>query len=123
MDPLSRQLADVHRRCPQAQFELAPDGQRLLVVPGVSVGPAWNRPEATLLVVVPSGYPHVNMDCFYTDAVLCLASGADPANSSLQSVFGSQLRWFSWHMSAWDPTTVTLDRYLRFCEVRLREGR
>ena len=123
MDLLTKQLFDVHERCPQARFELAPDGQRLLVVPGVSVGSAWNRRDVTLLVVVPSGYPHVNLDCFYTDAELLLASGADPANSSLQSVFGRQLRWFSWHLSAWDPTTVTLDRYLRFCEARLREGR
>jgi hypothetical protein len=89
MDPLTRQLADVQKRYPNARFATSPDGQRLLVVPGVSLGPGWSCREATVSVVVPAGYPHVNPDCFYTDAGLRLASGADPGSSYLQAVLGA----------------------------------
>ncbi|HZN72704.1 MAG TPA: E2/UBC family protein [Micromonosporaceae bacterium] len=123
MDPLTRQLADVQKRYPGARFVTASDGQRLLLVPGVSLASGWNCQEATISILVPAGYPHVNPDCFYTDAGLRLASSAEPSNSCLQAVFGGHYRWFSWHVSGWDPATGTLDRYIRFCEARLREAR
>jgi hypothetical protein len=123
MDVLARHRADVQHRYPAARFDPSQDGQRLLVVPGVVVGPGWNQQEATIRVLIPAGYPHVNPDCFYTEAALRLASGAEPGNSSLQAVFGEQYRWFSWHLAAWDPNTGTLDRYIRFCEARLKEAR
>ena len=54
-------------------------------------------------MLVPAGYPHVGLDCFYIHRDLRLASGAEPSNSSLQPFFGLQLRWFSWHVPGWDP--------------------
>jgi len=42
MDLLTRQLADVQKRHPNAQFATSPDGQRLLVVTGVSLGRGWS---------------------------------------------------------------------------------
>jgi Prokaryotic E2 family E len=59
---------------------MASDGQRLLVVPGVPTNAHWNIPTVTIRVVIPAGYPHVTLDCFYTDATLRLASGAEPGN-------------------------------------------
>jgi Prokaryotic E2 family E len=123
MDLLSRQLAELQRRYSDARFETASDGQRLLVVPGVPTNALWSMPTITIRVVIPAGYPHVTLDCFYTDATLRLASGAEPGNSSPQAVFGGQYRWFSWHVPSWDPNTATLDRYIRVCEARFREAR
>ncbi len=123
MTALDRQLSNVQARYPEARFETTTDGQRLLVVPDVSVPAGWNVEGVTISVLVPSGFPQVNPDCFYVDAPLLLATGADPANSSVQTVFGGNYRWFSWHVSGWDPSTGTLDRYLRFCEARLKQAR
>lgn len=123
MDLIASQVADVQRRYPGACVEQAADGQRVLLVPEVPAGAGWNPPVATLRIVIPAGYPHVRPDCFYTDENLRLASGAEPANSSIQPVFGGQYRWFSWHLSAWDEGNGSLDQYVRFCERRLREAR
>jgi hypothetical protein len=76
-----------------------------------------------VLVLIPVGYPHVKLDCFYTDATVRLGSGAEPAASNVQAVFGGSYRWFSWHLAAWDPIHGSLDQYIRFCEGRLKEVR
>lgn len=123
MTMLNAQLAEVQRRRPGARLEGQQDGQRLLVVPEVPLGPGWSHSEVTVRVIVPVGYPHVHPDCFYTRSDLRLVSGAEPSNSSLQVVFGGQYRWFSWHVTTWDPATGALDQYLRFCEARLKEAR
>jgi len=123
MDLLTKQLAEVQRRHPKARFETTPEGHRVLVVPEIPLCAGWSHKDASIRIVVPAGYPHVNPDCFYTDADLRRATGMDPANSSLQPVFGAQYRWFSWHLAGWDPTKGTLDWYVRFCERRLKEAR
>jgi hypothetical protein len=123
MTNVNGQLAEVEFRRPGAAIESMPGGQDLLVVPMVPLPPGWNRPAATVSILVPTGYPHARLDCFYTEPDLRLANGADPANSSVQAVFGGQYRWFSWHVTSWDPVTGTLDRYVRFCESRLKEAR
>jgi hypothetical protein len=121
MDAVSRQLAEVQRRYPEAHFDRAPDGQAILIVPGIPTVEGWSSDAVTLRVLVPTGYPHVNPDCFYTDPGLTLASGGEPANSGVQPVFGSQYRWFSWHVAAWDANTGSLDKYVRSCEQRLKD--
>jgi len=122
MDPLTEQLAEVQRRQPTARFETTPEGHRILAAE-IPLCAGWNRKDASIRIVVPAGYPHVHPDCFYTNADLRLAPGTDPTNSSLQAVFGAQYRWFSWHLAGWDPTKGTLDQYVRFCELRLKEAR
>jgi hypothetical protein len=122
MDLLTRQLAELQHRHPDARFETAPEG-RVLVVPDVAIGSAWKPPMVTIRIVVPAGYPHVTLDCFYTESDLRLASSAEPMNSSVQAVFGGEFRWFSWHVNGWDPNSGTLDRYVRSCEGRFREAR
>jgi hypothetical protein len=122
MDLLTRQLVELHQRHAEARFEALPEG-RVLIVPDVFIGAAWNPPTVTIRIVVPTGYPHVALDCFYTEPELRLASGAEPGNSSIQAVFGGQFRWFSWHVNGWDPNTGTLDRFVRLCEGRFREER
>jgi Prokaryotic E2 family E len=123
MDLLTNQLAAVADRYPGARVEDWPDGQRVLVVPGVPLGDGWSLESVDLRVLVPVGFPHVPPDCFYADANLSLASGCEPANSQVQPIFDGSYRWFSWHLGNWNPASATLDQYLRFCERRLRERR
>jgi hypothetical protein len=122
VDLLTRQLCELQQRYPGARIDGVSEG-RVLVVPNVPVGGAWSMPTVTLRIMVPVGYPHVGLDCFYTDPNLRLASGAEPANSSIHAAFGGQYRWFSWHLARWDPQNGTFDRYVRVCERRLRETR
>ncbi len=123
MDLLGRQLAVVQERYPGACFSASPEGHRLLIVPGVPAAAGWSCPAADVLVLIPAGYPHVPPDSFYTEAGLRLASGAEPGSSCVQPVLGGVYRWFSWHLCGWDPSGGTLDRYVRFCESRLKEAR
>jgi hypothetical protein len=122
MDLLTRQLADVQERFPCARIVASPEAYRLLIVPGVPTGTGWNRRVANVVVLIPAGYPHVPPDSFYTEAGLRLASGAEPGSSSIQPVLGGSYRWFSWHLCHWDPNAGTLDRYVRFCESRLKDA-
>src|SRR4051812_13738599 len=121
MDVVATQLAELQARYPDAHTEQTSDGQRVAVVPDVPVSDGWSLPTVTLRVLVPDGYPHVHLDCFYTETDLRLASGAEPANSSIQDIFGGQYRWFSWHAAAENAGNGSLDKYVRFCERRLKE--
>lgn len=123
MDLIDSQLTDVQRRHPNAVMEQSPDGNRLLVVPDVRAGAGWTKEFVTVRVLVPTGFPHVKPDCFYTEADLRLSSGVDPSASTIQSVFGGQYRWFSWHLLAWDATSGTLGQYVHFCRRRLQDAR
>jgi hypothetical protein len=123
VDVLAAQLAAVQRRYPAARVESAPDGSRVLIVPDLRLCCGWNASATTVRVLIPVGFPHVKPDCFYVDATLRLASGAEPASSNLQSIFGGQYRWYSWHIATWDPARGSLDQYLHVCESRLREVR
>ncbi|MGH8987960.1 MAG: E2/UBC family protein [Acidimicrobiales bacterium] len=123
MDALAGQLAELQRRYPEAHLESAPGGPRVIVVPGVLLGAGWSAASATVRVLVPIGFPHVKPDCFYTDANLRLATGAEPAASNLQAAFAGKYRWFSWHIATWDPVRGSLDQYVHVCESRLKEVR
>ena len=84
VDVIASQLASVQLRFPDARIESTREGQRLLIVPNVSLRPGWNKDRVTLRVLVPAGFPHVKPDCFYTDPDLRLHSGGVPVNGNLQ---------------------------------------
>jgi hypothetical protein len=123
MNIQDNQISQLQRRYPDARVEQSTDGQQLLVIPNVRCGTAWNVDCVTMRVLVPAGFPHVKPDCFYTESNLRLQNGGEPVSSSLQNVFDGQYRWFSWHLMSWDPTTGSLDQYVRFCQRRLMEVR
>lgn len=123
MDLIAQQLEELRGRVPAASLERSPEGHQVLLVPGCRLGPGWSQEAVGIRFLIPAGFPHVQPDCFYVDPELRLASGAEPANSSIQAVFGGQFRWFSWHLASWDPLRGTLDRYLRFCQRRLGQAR
>lgn len=123
VDVLSQQIAGLRQRFPEAHIEPTSEGLRVLVVPGVVLPSGWNRKAVTLRVQIPTGYPHVKPDCFYTDPDLRLSNGSTPMNGGMQTVFGAQYWWFSWHINTWDPSSGSLDQFVRVCERRLKDLR
>jgi Prokaryotic E2 family E len=101
----------------------APDGQKWLVLDRFVLGPAWSPPVAPLAIRI-TGYPEAALDGFCIPASVHLASGAQPANTSLSAVLGSDL-WltFSYHPANWRPGRHSLRSYLKFVSLRFAEGR
>jgi hypothetical protein len=122
-DPVTEQLAEVRQRFEGASLVLQPDGTRVLEVPNVPLPPGWSVDRTPVWVLVPIGYPQVQPDCFYASADLALANGAAPASSGIQQLLGRPLRWFSWHVQAWDPLHDGLSQFVRFVERRLADPR
>jgi hypothetical protein len=122
-DPASQQLAAVRQRYDGASLIPQPDGSKVLEVPSVPLSPGWSLERTSVWVVVPIGYPQVQPDCFYAPSELALASGAPPASSGVQQLLGRPMRWFSWHLQAWDPVRDGLAQFLRFVERRLADPR
>lgn len=122
IDIVATQLADLVSRYPEASI-VQSDGNRLLVVPNVPIGSGWSSVLTTVSILIPTNYPHVKPDCFYTESSLLLANGRDPVNSTIQSVFGRQFRWFSWHLQSWDASSGSLYQFVNFCRRRLQDAR
>lgn len=120
---LAKHLGRLRTSYPGAHTEPTSDGMTMLHVPAITVDSGWNRTEVALMIMIPAGYPHVKPDCFYADADLRLASGAEPGNSTIQVLSGRQYRWFSWHLTSWDAAKDGLEQFVRSCERRLREHR
>jgi hypothetical protein len=123
MDAVDTQLREVQGLYPGAECVRGADGARFLVVPCIPLPPGWSSELANIRVAVPIGFPHVKPDCFYTDDHLKLASGGEPTASRVQVALGGSFRWFSWHLTSWDPVRGSLAQYVRFCERRLRDAR
>jgi len=117
------QLDGVRERYPGASVHPASDGGYRLHVPGIVLPPGWSLSETSIWVVVPPGFPNLRPDCFFADVGLRLASGVEPASSSIQPLDGTPLRWFSWHLSTWDGSRDGLVQYVRFVERRLSDVR
>ena len=114
-----KELLEIH---PQATITALPDGSTLVSVPNMRIPPGWNVPEATIVFVIPAGFPTARPDCFWTNPGVLLASGGQPANSNPQMPPGGtvMMRWFSWHLQNWHPNRDTIYTYLDFCLDRFR---
>jgi hypothetical protein len=132
MSPLvERQLAEVAQAFAGASGEELPDGSVLVRLPDVALPGGWNRTAATMLFIVPVGYPAAKPDCFWAvppplrpQAVgqpqrCVLANGNEvekiPHRPEIQAT------WFSWHANTWDVARSTLLTYANFVMRRFEE--
>lgn len=83
----------------------------------------WSSSRTCVQFLLPVAFPSAQPDCFFADLDLRLADGTMPMNSGIQPLDGSDLLWFSWHLSSWSPATDNTATYLRFIERRLRDVR
>lgn len=100
-----------------------PDGSSLVHVPDVALPPGWTTHAAAVWWLLSPGYPSAQPDCFFADAELRLAGGAQPVNTGLQPLNGVPLLWFSWHLQFWRPGRDDLVSYLHFIERRFTDAR
>jgi hypothetical protein len=76
------------------------------IIRQVALSAGWNKPNSSVLVLIPAGYPTTAPDNFYADPDLRLANGAVPSNASPnQTAVGQTWLLFSFHVQAgdWQP--------------------
>lgn len=125
MDLLDQQFERLKEVVPQAQMERRPDNTALITVSDVRLPAGWSAPATTVTFLVPLGYPTARPDSFWSDESLRLSTGALPANTQMNANHGgpSQLLWFSFHPSNWNPITDDLLTYFNIVRTRFVEVR
>jgi hypothetical protein len=126
MDPLSRSFEDLKVSFPNANLDRRADGSALVTIAAFDLPPGWNAQQTTVAFVVPVGYPIARPDCFWTDPVLRLASGTQPAGTQFNANYGgaTPMLWFSYHLSSWNPNGGdNLRTYTRVIRTRFLEPR
>ena len=63
----------------------------------------WSLDTTDTLVLIPSGYPTIPPDNFYTSPDLRLKNGAMPGNATPASQLGRPWLQFSYHVEDWQP--------------------
>jgi hypothetical protein len=87
--------------------------------------PRYNPQSADLLVIVPSGYPNVKLDMFWTYPDVSLPAGGFPFKGDVHEAFG-QRKWQRWsrHIAdgKWRPGTDNLKTYMATVKTELAKG-
>jgi|SRR6185437_8650301 hypothetical protein len=111
--------------CANADLARNPDGSAVVTVPAVPLPQGWSKAAVTVKFVAPVGYPHAKPDCFWADADLTLLGGGQPQASNMTPIPGSAqpLRWFSWHISHWDPNRDSFFTYVNVIRERFKDCR
>lgn len=81
---------------------------------------AFSKPATDMLLKTTTLYPQSEMDMFWVEPDLVLASGAEPAASNVEVHFERTWRRFSWHRNCpWVPGRDDLLSHLEFARARL----
>ena len=96
-----------------------PDNWTCVIIKCYPLPSGFSRDSSELLIRVPPLYPNGALDMFWLEESIRLASGALPANTSIESYVGRSWLRFSWHPQNWDPAHSSLLTYLAFIDVRL----
>jgi hypothetical protein len=93
-----------------------------IVIRDVPLPPgAYSIATTDLLLKTTTLYPQSEMDMFWVDPDLVLASGGEPASSNLEMHFGRPWRRFSWHRNTpWVPGRDDLLGHFEFARARLQ---
>lgn len=80
----------------------------------------FTQPASDILLKTTYLYPQSEMDMFWVEPELRLASGAEPLASNPELHFGRAWRRFSWHRNcAWIPGRDDLLTHFEFARARL----
>lgn len=125
MTPLEQQFQLLFASQMQATLEGLPDGSHLITVPSIDLPTGWSKNQVSVKFIAPVGYPLARPDCFWTDADLKLANGAQPQNTGPNAIphVSTPHLWFSWHVSSWNPNNDNLLTYLYVIKRRLQDPR
>ena len=123
---VAMQLAQLQQRFTGMHVQHLPSGTTLVIVPDVVLPEGWSKSSTTVRFVIPPGYPYAQLDCFWVDPDLLLATGALPQNSGPNPIpeINEPALWFSWHLSQpWDPNRDTLSSWMSVILKRMEEIR
>ena len=123
---VTAQLAEVRRRFVAAEVLQMASGTMLVTVPDVALPKGWSKPSTTIRFLVPASYPFAQLDCFWAEADLRLASGGSPQNAAANPIpeAGQVGLWFSWHLTTpWNPNRDTLSSWMNVILERMRQIR
>lgn len=123
---IAKQLAQLQERFSGAHVQHLPSGTILVIVPDVRLPEGWSRSSTTIRFLIPLGYPHAQLDCFWAEPNLQLASGALPQNTAQNPIPEVPFvgLWFSWHLTfAWNPNRNTLLTWMDVILNRMRQIR
>ena len=100
-----------------------------IIIPDLSLPGHWNRPQTTLLFLIPPSYPHAPPDNFYVETGLRLENGNNPSNYNEGAgvPIGGSWGCFSWHAEKWKPSALAREgdnflSFMRSVNIRLREA-
>lgn len=102
-----------------------PNGAHLVTIQDFKLPLGWNRPNATILFVIPPGYPAAQPDCFWVEpGEFRLQNESTPqASNDSNPIPGETAQrhttWFSWHLQGWNPNKDSLITYFKVIMQRL----
>jgi hypothetical protein len=80
----------------------------------------FSRTATDMLLKTTALYPQSEMDMFWVEPELVLATGMEPVATNLEMHFGRAWRRFSWHRNCpWIPGRDDLLTHLEFARARL----
>jgi hypothetical protein len=97
-----------------------PDGWTFLMFERFSIPPDYTPASVRLLVKLPPGFPDAAPDMFWVQPPVCLAGGAVPAGTTMETVLGEPWQRFSWHLQpgSWRPGISELRDFMRCVRAR-----
>jgi hypothetical protein len=120
---LERQLKQLRKAYPSAVIEQRPDGSMLVTVPDLSMPAGWDRPQITVSMILPPGYPTAKPSGFETAADLRLADGRVPtAGRGEHMIEGRPYSHFCWQPSQqWENDEHELWKRVKFALRRFAD--
>ena len=106
-------------------FEVLQIGAELhVVLPGFPFPPAYTPNAATLMVIVPAGYPNTALDMFWTYPDIKLVNGNWPNRCDYHHDYGgrSWQRWSRHFIQAWRPGRDNLRTFLATVRSEIAKG-
>lgn len=121
---VTNEIERVKESFPTTQVTVQPDGSIHIEIPNVPLPPGWNKSEATILIIVPIGYPQARPDGFYADSDLRAQNGAKvPDGSGQVQIAGRNWTRFCWQPTTWDMSRDNLWKYVKLALSRFKENR
>jgi hypothetical protein len=127
MTLVNAQIAELKAKYSQATVSEVGNGAHLVQIRDYDMPAGWDRQRATILFLMPAGYPAAQPDCFWIEpGPVRLQGGGTPQNSNDTNEIpgvGQRGTWFSWHLQGWNPNADSLMTYLRTIRRRLEPAR
>lgn len=117
---LSRELEQLHEQGYEA--EVHDDGSLTVVIfKKFPLPKGYNKDTTDVLIKVPVSYPNGQLDMFWTEPDLRLASSNGQAATSPEQILGRQWLRFSWHPQKWNPGRDNILTFVEFINRRLAQ--